>query len=58
MRQENDDKEHVDYDKHKQYYTACWKKSITKIFKKCFRILWFLFAKNGYIIVERRRERI
>jgi|Cm1ome_3_1110798.scaffolds.fasta_scaffold01493_5 hypothetical protein len=28
MRQENDDKEHVDYDKHKQYYTACWEKSI------------------------------
>lgn len=28
MRQENDDKEHVDYDKHKQYYTVCWKKSI------------------------------
>lgn len=26
MRQENDDKEHVDYDKHKQYYTACWEK--------------------------------
>jgi len=28
MRQENDDKEHVDYDKHKQHYTACWEKSI------------------------------
>ena len=28
MRQENDDKEHVDYDKHNQYYTACWEKSI------------------------------
>ena len=28
MRQENDDKEHVDYDKHKQYYTACWEKAL------------------------------
>ena len=28
MRQENDDKEHVDYDKHKQYYTACLENSI------------------------------
>ena len=28
MRQENNDKEHVDYVKHKQYYTACWEKSI------------------------------